>query len=494
MTQELNFRKGRDGRHSPKSENIFRKINRNINRMSGFNFSVLVVVFVSIIVYLLFFAPESTTKAFKDAINIHNFLDTNANCNDIMDPSCWTDSFFPNLQKTNNLTNALLIGMDTRESGSGSGLMNTDTIMLASYDHKTGKVYLISFPRDLYVPYKINGKGPYNQKINAIYAAGETSKNKNGMELLKQNIEDWLGIEIHYTAKVNFNTVVDIVDSLDGVKINVETDYTDVYPYKELPADLQKECVRATDLPAYCVFKFKKGEHELDGEHALIYARMRQYSSDFDRARRQQDVVQAIKNKFLEGDLNIVQKAKFAWDTYSTITNQDNVQSNIKYNDLLAGLRLIDKADLNPIQIVLDPTFGGGGYLVPDSVNEIYVVKLVGNSFEPIRKYIDNLKDYPDLYKEKANILLSNSSGLSTGKTLSLTKMDIPFKNLNYVVRTKSKENGTIIYVFDNTKIETLNFLKEYFNTSKVRFSPEDWEIKQSGYKEDILVVEGPLE
>lgn len=491
MSKELNFRRGRVHKPVDHNGNLFQRITHSINKMSGAKFSFIVLMLVGAIVSVLFFAPISARNAINNVINIPNVIDTNANCNDLLNPACWTDSFFPSLPETDGLTNALLIGLDTREGE--SGLMNTDTIMLASYDHEKKKVFLYSFPRDLYVPYEINGKGPYYQKINAIYAAGETNKNLDGMTLLKENIEEWFGMEIHYTAKVNFNTVTDIVDALGGITIALEEDYTDVYPYKELSPELQKDCKRAVDLPLYCVFKFEKGEHELDGEHALIYARMRQYSSDFDRARRQQQVVSAIKSKFLEGDLNLIDKAKFAWDTYSAIMDKDNVESNLKYNDLIGAMRLVDKADLNPIQIVLDPSFGGGGYFVPDSVNGMYVVKLKGNSFDSAVDYIDNLKQYPDVYQEKANILLVNASGTQTSEVGKLSRAGIPFGTVNIVPRTKSEESGVVIYVFENTKVETLNFLKEYFNTTKVRFSPEDWSITQSGYKEDILVVEGPM-
>lgn len=492
MSKDLNYRIGRTSRHIEQSSNshgFFGRINRSINRMSGTKFSIITIFLIGVIGFLLFFAPDAASRVINSVVPDI----VSEECKDILNPSCWTDTFFPELPEDEGMTNALLIGLDTREAGdSGSGLMNTDTMMLASFDHKSGKVYLISFPRDLYVPYRINGKGPYYQKINAVYAAGQTSKAHNGMEVLKENMEDWMNIKIHYTAEVNFSTVIDIVDALGGVKVNVEKDYTDVYPYKELPADLQKDCSRAVDLPLYCVFDFEKGEHELDGEHALIYARMRQYSSDFDRARRQQQVVDAIKDKFVEGDMSLIDKVKFAWDTYKAISDKDNVKSNIDYNTLLAGMKVIDDIDHEPVQIVLDPTFGGGGYFVPDSIDGIYVVKIKGNNFDLVNAYISNLKKNPDIYKEAANVLLANASGIQATKSLELTKEKLPFKYLNYVSRTKSEESGTIIYVFDNTKVETLNFLKDYYETSKVRFTPEDWSVKQSGYKEDILVIEGP--
>lgn len=417
-------------------------------------------------------------------------------CKDMLNPECWTSTFFPKLKETNNLTNALLIGVDTRDGN--SGLMNTDTIIVASYNHTTGKTLLVSFPRDLYVPYKVNGRGPYYQKVNAVYAAGELSNQKNGMEVLKSNIEGWLDIEIHYTGKVNFNTVTEVVDDLGGIDITLAKDYVDVYPYSELSPALQQTCSRATDLPQYCVFKFNAGVNHFDGEHALIYARMRQYTSDFDRARRQQEVIDAAKSKFLSGDESTLDKAKYAWKLFETVRDEDNVEASITYNDILGGLFILDKADLNPINVVLDPSFGNGKYLVATSVPmggvDAYVVKVLDPTFANIRAELELIQQNPGLYEDKAKVVISNQSGIAftpSSKALKLKEEGVYFNQLTYITQPKSLDYGIKILVFNN-KPETIKYLQSYFDTQSVIYNPVEAGFSQSGFKEDIKVIVNP--
>ena len=81
-------------------------------------------------------------------------------CTNILNPSCWTEAFRPQLMQTNGTTSVLMIGVDTRSNGS---LMNTDSLMILSYNHDTKKTMLTSVPRDLF---SFN----YNDRINTVYA------------------------------------------------------------------------------------------------------------------------------------------------------------------------------------------------------------------------------------------------------------------------------------------------------------------------------------
>ena len=80
-------------------------------------------------------------------------------CTNILNPECWTDAFKPQLKQTNGYTNVLILGLDTRPNGS---LLNTDSIIVGSYNHNTRKTMLISIPRDFY-------SQKYKVKISAVY-------------------------------------------------------------------------------------------------------------------------------------------------------------------------------------------------------------------------------------------------------------------------------------------------------------------------------------
>ncbi|KGX92684.1 LytR family transcriptional regulator [Pontibacillus halophilus JSM 076056 = DSM 19796] len=164
-------------------------------------------------------------------------------------------------------TNVLLLGVDQR----GEEVTRSDTIMIGQYDADTDSTKLVSIMRDTYV--KIPGYG-YN-KINSAFAYG-------GPELMRQTIKENFGIDIEYYAIVDFNGFTQIVDTIapKGIKIDVEKD---MY-YKDGAGTIN----------------LKEGTQLLNGEELLGYARFRKDAeSDFGRVRRQQQVIGAMKDKFI---------------------------------------------------------------------------------------------------------------------------------------------------------------------------------------------------
>lgn len=509
---------------------IFAKINNFLNNLSPFQFGLLLIVIV--LASIWGYSNLSIERSNGEVLG--NNESNNSSCRDLLNPSCWSDTFFPKLKQTDGYTNALLIGLDTRDDE--QGLMNTDTILVASYDHSTGKTLLISFPRDLYLPYYFESDGPYHTRINSIYAIGEVS-GKDGMEILKSNIEDWLGLEIHYTGKVYFDTVISLIDSVDGIEIELAKSYTDEYPKIELPQNMQDTCTVSKHDSNYCLFTFEKGVNKMDGQMALIYARMRKLSSDFDRARRQQEVIDALKNKALAKDGNILDKAKFGWGIYNSLKDEDKVESNVEFSDLMAGGFLLDKADLNPIKIVLSPDFGGGKYLVETSiplpgsestnttttettaevtptensegtvdeesptetpaqpaVPTMYVIKLVGDSFDGIRNEINRIRKFADNYSEKASIAFVNATNASIGSDDPMSKLraEKPFFDMVWDVKDKERieDYRYNIFVFDQNSIKTAEYIATKLGSdSKVIKVYEGTPETQTSHKEDIKVV-----
>lgn len=533
-----------------KKPNIFKRFNNFLNNLSTFQYILLVIVIATITIFSFdqisrYINNNSSGDTYAEGLGNSN------SCKNPLDPNCWGNGLFPELKQKDDLTNALLIGLDTRDND--SGLLNTDTILLASYDHKTGKTMLISFPRDLYVPYKVNGNGPYNTKINSIYAIGVNS-GQDGMELLKSNIEDWFDIEIQYTAKVYFETVIQIVDSMGGIDIELSQDYTDIYPFIELSPEYQASCKAPDNYPDYCLFTFYEGINHLSGEEALIYSRMRQYSSDFDRARRQQQVLDAIKEKGISDEGSIVDKAQFGWGIYQTLQDENSINSNIEYKDLLAGLFLLDKADLDPIKIVLDPSFAGGGLLTETSIPltedvggegstetnieetstteevviepttetttepiidttgtgeaveetvetipepvipTMYVILLPDNSFDKVKAVIDKIRLSPDLYREKAVVTVVNASGeaISTfAEIIDMKDSMIFWGKFSQIEGEKRIEDYKYtIYVFDDEKEKTVDQIKKYLgDDSTIVYVDGQSDELQTSNKEHIKIV-----
>lgn len=165
-----------------------------------------------------------------------------------------------------------LRGYDEKAISDEGGLL-TDTILLISLDKKKEQVAMLSIPRDLYID-MLNVKG----KINEAYERG-LQKN-NGLGLAKQIVSKITGVYVDKAVVVNFNAFKHIIDTLGGIEINLSR------PFEE-----SREWGFLFQLPA--------GKNHLTGEQALYYVRSRFSTSDFDRARRQQEVIEIIKNKLV---------------------------------------------------------------------------------------------------------------------------------------------------------------------------------------------------
>jgi len=149
----------------------------------------------------------------------------------------------------------------------------TDTMILAAINPSMETITLVSIPRDLYV----NGR-----KINSIYAS-------YGIEKMKQDLSKISGLDINKSIIFDFKSFKKAIDILGGVDIEVKEDIYDPY----FP----------TASNGYTKYSIKKGSYNMDGEQALMYVRSRKTTSDFDRSKRQQQVVQAIRVKVKKLDL-----------------------------------------------------------------------------------------------------------------------------------------------------------------------------------------------
>jgi LCP family protein required for cell wall assembly len=181
--------------------------------------------------------------------------------------------------------NFLLIGSDKRSGSS----FRTDTMVVAVLRPNEGQVSLISIPRDLWVFIP----GWENQRINTAYQHGiSVGYPGGGPGLLKDTIEYNLGIRIDHTAMVDFDGFRQIVDTLGGVDVPVSCPYTD---WKLIDPSYNPE-IEAN----WFLYTVSPGVIHMDGDLALWYARSRQKSSDFDRGRRQQEVLRALFSQTLQ--------------------------------------------------------------------------------------------------------------------------------------------------------------------------------------------------
>jgi LCP family protein required for cell wall assembly len=175
--------------------------------------------------------------------------------------------------------NFLLIGSDRRPGGS----FRTDTLLIAILRLNDGQVSLISIPRDLWVSIP----DWENQRINTAYQHGiSVGYPGGGPGLLKDTILYNLGVRIDHTALVEFDGFRQIVDTLGGVDVPVACPYTD---WRIIDPSYDPE-----NENNWYLYTTGPGLVHMDGDLALWYARSRQKSNDFDRGRRQQEVLRAL--------------------------------------------------------------------------------------------------------------------------------------------------------------------------------------------------------
>jgi LCP family protein required for cell wall assembly len=183
-----------------------------------------------------------------------------------------------------NRINILLLGLN-RGAPQGWGYL-TDTIIIVTIDPANKTAGMLSIPRDLQLPIPGNGE----DRINMANVLGETHDYPGGgPALLERTIETNFGIPISYYIMVDFRGFEKIIDAVGGVDVDVsrtlhDTKYPDPWP---------------EDPYHYTTVHFDPGLQHMDGARALQYARSRMSTTDFDRAKRQQELLVAIRAKAL---------------------------------------------------------------------------------------------------------------------------------------------------------------------------------------------------
>jgi len=201
------------------------------------------------------------------------------------------------IQAPTGNVNILLLGSDMREWWGKGSLFRTDTIILAILNPQKGIVSLISFPRDLFV--QIPGYG--QDRINTAWGRG-------GFKKLASTLEYNFGVKVDHYVLVEFSEFKRIVDSLGGLDVNVGERLTDYYRGRQI--------------------LIKPGLRTMNADMVLWYVRSRKTSNDFYRNRRQQEVLQALVNKFLSMDA--IRRAPEFYATY-----KDSVKTDMNLLEML---------------------------------------------------------------------------------------------------------------------------------------------------------------
>lgn len=212
--------------------------------------------------------------------------------------------------------NFVLLGSDSRGEDRG----RSDSLMVAHISGDRKNVYLISFPRDMWVDIPEHGKA----KINAAYAYG-------GAPLTVRTLESLLNVRMDHTAIIDFEGFTNLTTAVGGVTVN--------NPWE-------------TKDPVSGGY-FKKGEITVEGEQALRYVRQRKElpNGDLDRAYRQRTVVKAIVKKLATPEVlaNPVRFNDVVGKVADTLTVDDQI-TNQYITELAGSMRLTGGESIKMMQ------------------------------------------------------------------------------------------------------------------------------------------------
>lgn len=320
----------------------------------------------------------------------------------------------PPLTTQNETINFLLIGSDRRPTGTSH---RTDTMLIAIVWYREGQVSLISVPRDTWIYIPTVGM----QRINTAYQSGESGGYPGGgMGLLKDTIFQNFGIRIDHTAMVEFDGFRRIVDTLGGIDVPIACPYTD---WRLISPALDEN-----NENNWWLYTVGPGQVHMDGDLALWYARSRSKSNDFDRGRRQQEVIRTLFQKALQTD------------TFSKIPQLYNDFSSTVITDMGLGDMLslapyavnftnanIRSYYIRPPYVTSWMTPGGASVLLPqESLNQLLIEATTFSNYAAVR--------------ETVTIEVQNGSYFDTMETLAASRLNYagyetitsPADNRNY--------------------------------------------------------------
>ncbi len=299
-------------------------------------------------------------------------------------------------QDENGFTNILLLG-DGGFVREGAGLV--DTIMVASIDHESNVVSLLSVPRDYYITRTNNlGLNRYG-KINEIYVNyADLDDDDEQYNMFKKAVGELFDMDIQYYMRIDFKGFVEVVDSIEGITVDVPATINDtLFP-------------NATDT-GYDPFYIEAGVQVLDGETALKYARSRHGTGDFDRSFRQQLILKAIQDKILTKET--LTSLETITDLYNSVN--ENMNTDLKLRELvtLAGVAS-GSPQIVSGQLHDDPGQTGGFlYNPPAEIFGTYALLPYDDDIKQVQGYANLIFNHRDIYTQQPHIQILNATSLS---------------------------------------------------------------------------------
>ncbi|MFA6017319.1 MAG: LCP family protein [Patescibacteria group bacterium] len=283
------------------------------------------------------------------------------------------------LKSYNNHVNILFLGIAGADH---DGPNLSDSMVVVSYDLKNNDLTTISIPRDVW-------SEALRDKINSAYAYGEAKKKGAGFILAKAEVETIIGQPVHYAAAINFDQFEELINFVGGVEVTVENSFTD----NEFPIVGKENDLCDGDPDYKCRYKtisFIKGITHMDGQTALNFVRSRHAvgseGTDFAREKRQQKVMEAVKNKL------IVFVKKPDLDQYKKLYELVNTLVKRDINNQQAAIilkNIVFKRNFKQEKIVLSDDFFINPVINLERYDGLWVLVPKNDDIKIVQEYID---------------------------------------------------------------------------------------------------------
>jgi LCP family protein required for cell wall assembly len=392
-------------------------------------------------------------------------------------PTATVDPLLDNpILKDPRRKNILILGIDQRDAVQDPGPFRTDTMILVTVDPVRKTAGVISIPRDLWVTIPGFEAG----RINTANSLGDANAypGGGGPALAAATVSANLGIPVDKYILVNFHVFTTIVDILapDGIEINV----TEVIDDPKYP-DAGYGTIHV---------HFDPGVQRLNAEQLLQYARTRAtFGGDFDRAKRQQEVIDALRERLLSvgGIGSFVTQAPAIWDEL-----KDSYKTNLSLQEIIGlGLLMNEIPRENIVFQVIDNHYvdlaknaAGDDILL---LRQGAVGDLIQRVFNPQPDLtVADLKTRADA--EAATILVYNNTDISGLATQTREWLQSRGVNVLNVGNMPTPSNSNTVIRYYTGKEWTARYLAALLNLPLDRIEPGSDRLTT----EDIVVVVGP--
>lgn len=426
--------------NEPKKDQVMKKPKKKLSKKRKIIISIIttfILIIIGLIVWFVLWGNDIIAKITGGQGNVLDLIFQDEN-------------YEPLKTDKNGRTNILAFGTSgydmngEEKGGTHDGAQLTDSIMIISLNQETGDIAMLSVPRDLKASPTCTATG----KINEVYWCNggngdiSTEEEAAAAQALMNEVSSIFNIEFQYFVHVNWGSLVQIVDILDGITVTLDEDIRDYYYYDA------------------------GGTYTIHGDEALWLARMRYGTAhgDFSRTASQQKILIGLKDRIIEKSLSITELLSLA----STLG--DNLRSNFSIDELKTLAHLTYNYDFDNMRQIslIEPEL----LVTSGSINGISYVLPVGGLgyYTKLQDYVEKqFSNDPRTYEDSAILVLNSSDEVGVASTEKANLEEAGYTDI-YIDDAPEGEypNGYTLYTLTNTAPGTKKLLEEkYSQTAK---------------------------